>query len=106
MFQIGPYADLDDKRFFVKMGYDYGNKGIQERGFLHVKSCTFEEIGRDDQVLFGPLELLHDGCPTKFEDVSFLENLRGEFAVKQVVQFFLGYLQNVPWTPPTAKPWT
>ena len=84
MFQIGPYAKLDEERFFVSMDFDYEDKAIRERGFLHIETCTFEEFAKNDTRIFGPLEVLHDGCPTEFSGVSFLENLRREFFVLSV----------------------
>ena len=60
------------------MNYDYGVKSIKDRGYLHVESCIIEEIDENGQILNGPLELIHDGCPTEFENVSFIEKMRGK----------------------------
>lgn len=74
VIQIGPYAV--HKKFFMKMGFEYGNKVLKDRGYLHIESCTFEEIDENGNILNGPLELIHDGCPNKFGSMSIIENMR------------------------------
>ena len=60
------------------MDFEYGNKVLKDRGYLHVESCTLEEIDEDGNILNGPLELIHDGCPTKFGSMSIIDNMRGK----------------------------